>query len=344
MSSVLTASALTPAMLSETARTNLPAWELTAGSGSIATMRNRIGRVVSGALGALATVAVPLSSAHADATSVELAVLSYNTHGLPAWVAGDEPAERVPRIGALVDRYDVVLLQEDFAHHERLAEATSHRIVLRGNGPRFAWLGRLRFLCGRCGSGLTVLARGPVQQSARVLREPFLACSGWLGSGNDCWATKGILMARLELGSGTAIDFFNLHLDAGDGPADRHAREEQIAQVARAIRVESDGRPLIVGGDLNLHYDDPEDRALFEKFRASLQLADSRAGLADPNGWPEKIDYLLFRDGNTADLELVEAGVANEFADGAGPLSDHPAIYARFRFRRLSKGGMNIAE
>jgi endonuclease/exonuclease/phosphatase family metal-dependent hydrolase len=296
------------------------------------------------ALPALAILVTPLVLARADRAPVELAVLSYNTHGLPAWAAADEPEQRFPRIGALLDRYDVVLVQEDFAHHRRLTGAAAHPIVLRGNGPRFAWLGRLRFFCGRCGSGLTLLAREPAHRPSRVVRTPFSSCSGWLGSGNDCWATKGILMARLELEDGGSIDFFNLHLDAGGGPADRRVREEQIAQVVRAIRAQSDGRPLIVGGDLNLHYDDPEDRALFEEFRISLRLEDSRAGLTDPSGWPEKIDYLLFRDGATGDLELIDAGIATEFTDGVRPLSDHPALYARFRLRRLSDGGTNSAE
>jgi endonuclease/exonuclease/phosphatase family metal-dependent hydrolase len=331
-------------MLAETNRTNLPAWELTAASGSIGCVHNWILRAASLALQTLAIVAAPLTPARADSRPVELVVLSYNTHGLPGWAAGDEPEQRFPRIGALLQRYDVALVQEDFAHHERLAGATAHPIVLRGNGSRYSWLGRLGFLCGRCGSGLTVLAREPFRHPSRVLREPFSSCSGWLGSGNDCWATKGILMARLEPGNGPAIDFFNLHLDAGDGRADRGVREEQIGQVARAIRVESDGRPLIVGGDLNLHHDNPEDRTIFEEFRASLRLVDSRAALSDPNGWPEKIDYLLFRGGDALDLELIEAGIAKEFADETGPLSDHPAIYARFRLRRISKGGMNVAE
>ena len=44
----------------------------------------------------------------------ELAVLSYNVHGL-AWVAaGDDPATRSSAIGWLARRYDVTFFQEDF--------------------------------------------------------------------------------------------------------------------------------------------------------------------------------------------------------------------------------------
>src|SRR5262249_34550650 len=41
--------------------------------------------------------------------AVEFTVLSYNTHGLPGWIAGDAPERRFPLIGALAQRYDVAL-------------------------------------------------------------------------------------------------------------------------------------------------------------------------------------------------------------------------------------------
>ena len=42
---------------------------------------------------------------------------------------------------------------------------------------------------------------------------------------------------------------------------------------------------------------------------------------------------MFYRPGEGADLELVEAGEALEFRDGGTPLSDHPALYGRFRIR-----------
>jgi endonuclease/exonuclease/phosphatase (EEP) superfamily protein YafD len=151
-------------------------------------------------------------------------------------------------------------------------------------------------------------------------------------------------MARLALSSGTTIDFFNLHLDAGRGVADRAARRRQLDRVAQAVRRESGSRAVIVGGDFNLRYDDAEDRALLERFRSGLQLTDTGAGLSQPGRWPEKIDYLLYRSGNDREVELLEAGIAAEFETGEGALSDHPAIYARFRPQRVAKGEGDVAK
>ena len=66
-------------------------------------------------------------SVHADPSSVpgavELRIVTYNTHGLPAWIAGDDPERRFPLIGRLLDAYDLAVVQEDFYHHELLLGA-----------------------------------------------------------------------------------------------------------------------------------------------------------------------------------------------------------------------------
>jgi hypothetical protein len=331
-------------MLSDNSRGSRPAFAPASRSVRIERVRNRTFRTWFAVLAVLATALAALASGERSPEPTEFVILSYNTHGLAGWIAGDDPEERFPRIGALANRYHVALIQEDFAHHSALRRSSTHGIVVRGNGPRFSWLERLRVLCGRCGSGLTLLAKDPFERATRLLREPFSSCSGWLGSGNDCWATKGLLMARMELSSGEAVDFFNLHLDAGDGVADRDARRRQLDRAALAVRRESRGHAVIVGGDFNLRYDHAEDRALLDRFRSALQLTDTGAGLSQPRKWPEKIDYLLYRSGDDAEVELLEAGIATEFGDGEGALSDHPAIYARFRAQPVVKGGGDVPE
>ncbi len=66
-----------------------------------------------------------------DRAPAEVSVLSYNTHGLPAWIALDRPGARLPVIGRLANRYDVALLQEDFAYHDRLLLGATHPVVER---------------------------------------------------------------------------------------------------------------------------------------------------------------------------------------------------------------------
>lgn len=91
---------------------------------------------------ALLALAAPL---RADEPALELSLLSYNTRGLPEIVARDGAAERHRRIGGLANAYDLVLLQEDFFHHEALLESAHHPLVVRGNGteswnPLYAYL------------------------------------------------------------------------------------------------------------------------------------------------------------------------------------------------------------
>jgi endonuclease/exonuclease/phosphatase (EEP) superfamily protein YafD len=269
---------------------------------------------------ALALVAcVAAARAHAEPSSapgaVELRVVTYNTHGLPAWIAGDDPERRFPLIGRLLDAYDLAVVQEDFYHHELLLGAITLPLRARGNER----------------SGLTTLARLPAEELVETEAEPYGTCSGWILGANDCLADKGFLRTRVALPNGARVDFVNTHLDAGGADADREARRAQLAILAERLRRASADVPLVVGGDLNLHHDHPGDRALLDGFVAALGLADSGARPAPGSGWG-RIDYLLYRSSADVALEVLEAGMAAEFVhDGGAPLSDHPALWARLR-------------
>ena len=242
-----------------------------------------------------------------------VAVLSYNVHGLPSFFVDDDPAARMPEISTRLNAYDVALLQEDWSWSAELDAAASHPLKLR---TPFR-------------SGLASFARAKrLAQSSESLG----ACSGWLGGANDCFADKGFLRLRLELADGAAIDFWNLHLDAGGDDADREARAAQLARLAERMRALSADGPLVVAGDFNLEETNAADHALFASFVAGLALSDSGARSAADGRFARKhIDFILFRNGGGVALEPVEVGEAREFALGPTPLSDHPALYARFR-------------
>ena len=108
--------------------------------------------------------------------------------------------------------------------------------------------------------------------------EAFNTCSGWFGGLNDCFATKGFQLARIETPSGKHFYVVNTHLDAGRNSADRQARATQLQQIAAKMRQELSEEALIVVGDLNLRWNDPEDRALLETFKKDLGLTDSIKG------------------------------------------------------------------
>lgn len=272
--------------------------------------------------------------AAAERAAVEFSVLSYNTHGLPAWIAGDAPERRFPKIGALVRAYDVALLQEDFAHHPLLREGAGDLVMERGNPSRFLDSALCVLLCD--GSGLTFLSRLPRGWTLAVENRPYDACSGWLGGANDCLATKGFQHARVLLGGALEVHFVNTHLDAGRAPEDREARRSQLEGLRGYLERAAAGAPLVLGGDLNLDAADPADAALRDAFVASLGLEDTGAAAAPGGPWT-RLDYLYRRSGSEVHIELLGAGEAGEFADAGAPLSDHPAIFARLRAVRGSE-------
>ncbi len=275
----------------------------------------RVAEIAKAAAFALAAAgAAPLRAEPAAPPSIELRIVTYNTHGLPAWIARDAPEERFPAIGKLLNTYDLAVVQEDFFHHERLLGVLTLPLRARGNQ----------------GSGLTTLARLPAEILVETQAEPYEVCSGWLFGANDCLGDKGFLRTRLALPNGALVDFVNTHLDAGRDEPDRDARRAQLELLAERLRGSSASLALVVGGDLNLRFDDPSDRALLDRFAAALGLADSEAKPAPGSGW-ERIDYLLYRSGSDVSLEVLAAGMAPEFVRDGAPLSDHPALWARLR-------------
>jgi endonuclease/exonuclease/phosphatase family metal-dependent hydrolase len=284
----------------------------------MAPLRDRLGALV---LAACAGLAAP-----AAAGEDVLAVLTYNVHGLPTWVARDDPARRMPVIGARFGAYDVVLVQEDFFFHDRLRAAMTHPIVRRGNPSRMPW-------CPFCaGSGLTLLARLAPRAMAAFEATPYEACAGWLSGGSDCFATKGFQRARLQLPGGAVLDVVNTHLNAGRREADHEVRRRQLEALRTAVAREAGDGALVVGGDFNLDADAPRDVALLRSFASALGLEDTGARPAEGSRFAV-IDYLFYRSGSGALLRLLEAGEDEAFVRDGEPLSDHPALFARFRVR-----------
>jgi hypothetical protein len=252
-------------------------------------------------------------------------VLSYNTHGLSAWIAGDDPAIRFPIIGEKSNAYDLTLLQEDFSHHAALLQGARQPIAARGNPSRF---GRWCPVCN--GSGLTILSRLERWSLVEVVGRAYGKCAGWIGRANDCFATKGYERMRIRVESGGKLDLVNTHLDAGRSQEDREARRGQLELLRGHIEAEVGRGALILAGDLNLDAADPEDVALLDAFTRALRLENS--GARGGSRW-QTLDYIFYRSGGGLELEVMEAGEDESFTHRGAPLSDHPALFARFRTR-----------
>ncbi len=256
-------------------------------------------------------------------SSEEIKILVYNTHGLPSAFAGDEPEERFPLIGEKTKGYQLSLLQEDFAYHELLLKnLNKESVAVRGNDNN-------KSLCPFCsGSGLTIISNLEKEWQLEINSEAFNSCSGWLGGLNDCFASKGFQLARIQTPSGKYMFILNTHLDAGRSTSDRKVRAEQLNQILNKVKPVISGEALIVAGDLNLRWNDPEDRALLENFMTDLTLKDSLGGIQSEKGWPI-LDYILYRNGQTTSLEVLEVGEDLGFKYENGQLSDHPALFIR---------------
>ena len=257
-------------------------------------------------------------------SSEEIKILVYNTHGLPSAFAGDEPEERFPLIGEKTKGYQLSLLQEDFAHHELLLKNLGKEsVAIRGNDNN-------KSLCPFCsGSGLTMISNLEKEWQLEINSEAFNSCSGWLGGLNDCFASKGFQLARIQTPSGKYVFILNTHLDAGRSTSDRRVRAEQLNQILAKVKQLTAKEALIVAGDLNLRWNDPKDRALLENFMTDLSLKDSIKGTQSERGWAI-LDYILYRNGQTTLLEVLEVGEDLGFKYENGPLSDHPALFIKF--------------
>ena len=296
----------------------------------------------------LATIAVlcanaPLpslaSAAEPDAATVS--VLSYNVHGLFRWIAKDDPRDRMPTIGWLADRYDVVLFQEDFEFHSELAQQIQNATGRRGNGawhdPRLALAKLFAFpftvwiphFSPPYGAGISTFVDDALLVADDFTREPYGSCNGWLGANGDCWAAKGFLRVTVRSVAGAEVHVYNTHLEAGPSDKSVAVRRSQLEALAEAVERLSAGRAVVVGGDFNVAFIRPGDREMILWFREKLGLADSGAGPELPF-WRER-DYLLYRSGAGATLSVEAAGEAVEFVGRERALSDHPALYARFR-------------
>lgn len=255
---------------------------------------------------------------------IELRLLVYNTHGLPAIFARDNPDKRFPEIGKLTQLYELSLLQEDFAHHKTLRNSLSKRsLVVRANDSRSS-------LCLFCsGSGLTIISNLEKEWHLENQSEVFDSCSGWLGGLNDCFANKGFQLLLIEAPLGHRFFVVNTHLDAGRNSLDREARATQLKQITDRVRQEASGEALIIAGDLNLDWEDPKDRSLLESFRKDLSLMHSGARAQTERKWPI-LDYIFYRNGRTTTFEILEVGENLGFQNDDGPLSDHPALFMNF--------------
>ena len=217
--------------------------------------------------------AAGVNGAVKDATTASdhgsFTLLTYNVAGLPIFVSQSEPVHNMPQIGALLNLYDVAVVQEDFAYHDALNAGAKHGFRSQPLVPD-ARVG--------IGDGLNVFSRLPL---SRVERVTWHACSGRFANGSDCLAPKGFAYAALELAAGVEVDLYDLHMDSSDAPADVAARSEQAEQLGAFIDHHSAHHAVIVAGDTNMGGESERDAAPDATCGSRLAARDKRLGTRD---------------------------------------------------------------
>ncbi len=315
--------------------------------------------VVAAALAALVASPHPAAALQADTTADTLRAptsgtfkaLTYNVAGLPPGVSKARPLQNIPRISALLNGYDLVLVQEDFVFHALLEYAVDlpHRSEAQGLSRLFSRdflalvrdfpqinIDRILALAGGervMGDGLNHFSRFPFTDFER---QRWAVCSGVTAASNDCLATKGFTFSRHTLAEGVTVDVYNVHADAGRRPWDEEARRAQFRQLAAFMALRSAGQAVIVAGDTNLQAPVKADEETLQEFMKATGLAI--AGRTLNAG--DEVDRFFYRRSPTLRLEPVAQSLASEFVDSdGGPLSDHPALRVEFRWEVVPAGG-----
>jgi hypothetical protein len=291
-----------------------------------------------------------LGLAPLSAAAGTFSVLTYNVAGLPEGLSGSHPFTNHPQISPLLDPYDLVGVQEDFAYHELLVADLTHpyqSIKDTNPGP---WGEQIGYAFG---DGLNSFSRWPFGEFTRVT---WNECFGLATNASDCLTPKGFSFQRHEMAPGVFLDVYNWHSDAGNDEEDRAARRSNTRQLYEYIDANSAGNAVLVLGDTNSRY--TRDGDVLPEMLAAVGLTDvwvelERGGVlpsiggslsdcADPSaGTCERVDKILYRSSASLALEALDHEVLESlFTDSAGqPLSDHDPVYALFRYTVVPEPG-----
>jgi endonuclease/exonuclease/phosphatase family metal-dependent hydrolase len=269
---------------------------------------------------------IVMDAAPPDPVTGEFSILTYNVAGLPDIISKSNPEEFIPQISPLLNAYDLVLVQEDFAYHDELASEAEHPFQTR---PMFESPDQVPM-----GDGLnrfSVFPTGPLH------RLQWPGCNGDFDCASDCLATKGFSLARVQLAPGITLDVYNLHGEAGGCPEDVTVRLLGYQRLAEYINTWSVGRPVLVAGDFNLRWTDPEDVPPLELLVDDAGLTEACLAL---DCGDEHIDKVFFRSNEALLLEPLTWAVPPEFVDPAGEdLSDHEPVAVRFAWTGTPSAG-----
>jgi len=253
-----------------------------------------------------------------EQTSGTLNILTYNVAGIPGILSGWKSTRNVPMVSPLLNRYDVVLAQEDFSYHRELVGRAEHRHQWGPTIPRSALVG----------DGLTTLSKLPIERGQRARWD---SCSGYLFDECDCFGEKGFAVFDLRLSRSVSLRFYNLHGDAGHADEDIAARRRGYEQLAQHLAAHAAELAVVVAGDTNLDETDPGDMSILRGFLARTGLRELCRQFACRG---RNLDRVLYRSSRHMELFALDWRADKRFVDDQGRhLSDHQAMAASLGWR-----------
>lgn len=291
-----------------------------------------------------------ISTSPLGQTSGDFRILSYNVAGLPAILSSSNPEQNTSLISCLIRSYDVVQVQEDFNYHATLYDSCDNHLF------RSPTSGGVPF-----GSGLNQLSNFPYSDFDRIT---------WTNRvGPDALTPKGFTMARTWVAPGVAIDFYNLHAQAGQtdpfstaswDEAALAASRSDITQLLNYINENSAGNAVVIFGDTNTRYTRAGQNMqnfLAAGFRdvwidlvrdgvtpvnGTLPLTDCASGYVSSQC--EIVDKVLYRNNAfvalTPTAYVIDDALFTNPATGL-PLSDHKPLEVRWNIATAANRAMS---
>ena len=269
-------------------------------------------------------------SAYSESVSGTFSVLTYNIHGLPPQITGDDTTERIEKITPLLNGYDFVGLQEDFMdeNHLIIEEGTEHSSI-----HRFDDIQEDRFY----GSGLSFLGYREQEISSDYQEIHFDSCYGYVDHASDCLSSKGFQKIRFQLARDCFVDFYNTHLEAGNSEEDHEVRVQQVNMIISSVKNTPTNTIVVFLGDTNIQPSDPMETDLWNQFLEDGMFLDSCEVTSCPE--TNHIDRIWYWSSNQIEncrLEAKQWNNESAFFDEQGiPLSDHPALSVFFEWSRF---------
>lgn len=266
----------------------------------------------------------------------EFDVLTYNVAGLPDIISGSTPSKYSSAISKLLNDYDIVHVQEDFCYHDSLILHLKHPYKTETLG------------CVPNGDGLNTFSIYPI---ANLVRTKWNDCTA-----ADCFTPKGFSYSQIFIGNNIAVDFYNVHANAGSSEEALAARRNNIIQMTNYIAAFSKNKPVIVMGDFNCRYTRSGDNI---RLMQDLGFKDSWVELIRDGMLPaqddnslmgcdikrtsqncEKVDKIFFRSSDKIKITPTVFQMDDEryYYEGNDtlPLSDHYPVYTKFNYEILN--------